>query len=72
MQRLPAGGPVEVAGQAYRQARRKVRDMTDMRLRWEVRSLLRQRTGGTLPDGGLIRLQAAVDEHKARTGHLPE
>ena len=71
MASVPAGGPVEVAGRAYRGARVRAQAMSDLRLRWGLRTLLRHQSEGRLDDDGLVRLRALVDENRVRGMELP-
>lgn len=68
MTTLQAGGPVEIAGAAYRDAWARAAVRTPFMRGWRTRVLLRKRSEGRATQGDLIELRALVDVAKVRVG----
>ena len=68
MTTLQAGGPVEIAGAAYRAARARVAGQPPFRRKWRTRVLLRKREDGTATADELIELRALKAGAPVRRG----
>jgi hypothetical protein len=68
MTTLQAGGPVEIAGAAYRDALERVARRRPFVRRWRARELLRKRNEGAATTEELIELRALKAVAPVRRG----